>query len=512
MVNNYLLPCIALFVSTNALSQWSNNGNNIFNTNSGQVSIGTSLPNTDPTVKLSVYNSAMKTTLVVGNPSTGTGGFTSLLMGTSADTDGFSFVESIKSSGSLFGDLIFNRFGGNVGIGTTSPTDLLDVNGNVRLRGIRDGFGNFLWKENQNNNTFFGTFPSNSLTTGTDNSAFGYGALSNLSTGSGNVAVGIYAGGSSLTGFGNVAIGGTSLLSNNTGNYNTAVGGGALYFTTGSKNTAIGNGAGFLATSIENSTAIGFQAPITASNQIRMGNSSVTSIGGQVSWSTLSDGRFKNEVKEDVVGLEFIKLLRPVSYTVDKTKFEAFLGIPDSLRSNVSASARVTTAREIGFVAQEVEHVLKKMGYNFSGVEVPQNEKDHYSIRYSDFVVPLTKAIQELNDIVEKQQRTIDILKKNLEEKESKKLDVLDAVELFQNAPNPFDEETEIKMKIPNGVQNAILLIYDLTGKQLEKIVINERGEVKAKLEVGKLTAGMYLYSLFTDGQIVGVKRMILTD
>ena len=49
-----------------------------------------------------------------------------------------------------------------------------------------------------------------------------------------------------------------------------------------------------------------------------------------------------------------------------------------------------------GFEAQEVEKAAAAIGYNFSVVVKPQNEKDHYSMVYSDFIPSLVKAIQEL--------------------------------------------------------------------------------------------------------------------
>jgi hypothetical protein len=58
-----------------------------------------------------------------------------------------------------------------------------------------------------------------------------------------------------------------------------------------------------------------------------------------------------------------------------------------------------------GFVAQEVEAAAKDAGYNFSGIDKPKNENDFYGLRYADFVVPLVKAVQQ-------QQQMIEILKK----------------------------------------------------------------------------------------------------
>ncbi len=105
------------FISACAFAQWATNGSNINSTNTGQVLMGTVTPSTDLKAKLTIYNPADRTTLVVGNPSTSTGGFTSILMGTSADIGGYGFVEAIKSSGSANGNLMLNRSGSSVGIG-----------------------------------------------------------------------------------------------------------------------------------------------------------------------------------------------------------------------------------------------------------------------------------------------------------------------------------------------------------------------------------------------------------
>lgn len=49
------------------------------------------------------------------------------------------------------------------------------------------------------------------------------------------------------------------------------------------------------------------------------------------------------------------------------------------------------------------------------------------------------------------------------------------------------------------------------TGKQIEKIRINERGLGSVTIQGSGLSAGMYLYSLIADGEEVATKRMILT-
>ena len=363
-----------------------------------------------------------------------------------------------------------------------------------------------------------GTLSStNDYPPGGNNSAFGYNALHTVFLGGGNTAVGANA----LTGVGknnnnNTAVGSHSLFFGVGGNYgeggNTAIGAYSLDTeNTGASNTAIGYLAGPInETFMYNSTALGTATKTTASNQVRIGNPQVTSIGGQVSWSTLSDGRFKKNLQEDVSGLEFVNKLRPVSYTVDNTAVQRYLGIPDSVINSRFAS-KEQPIRQTGFVAQEVEKLVKKSGYVFSGVDVPKDDKDLYAIRYAEFVVPLVKAVQELSAKVEEQQKQIEqLLTENGIDKDSTVTPPSD-IFLLQNDPNPFSANTEIKMVLPETVGNANIIVYSLEGKQLKDVIVKERGDVSITISGNELNAGMYIYALIVDGKIADTKRMILT-
>ena len=92
------------------------------------------------------------------------------------------------------------------------------------------------------------------------------------------------------TGSSNTATGSAALFSNTTGTFNTASGVNALQSnTTGSGNTAIGYFADVSTGNLTNATAIGFQATVNASNKIRLGNTQVTVIEGQVGFTAVSD-------------------------------------------------------------------------------------------------------------------------------------------------------------------------------------------------------------------------------
>ncbi|MEP6793097.1 MAG: proprotein convertase P-domain-containing protein [Saprospiraceae bacterium] len=250
-------------------------------------------------------------------------------------------------------------------------------------------------------NSAFGREALYHNTTGINNLAFGRESLYFNTSGYNNSAFGILALSGNTTGFYNSAFGDDALLTNTTGSSNSAFGDGALtYNTTGTANTAVGCGAFLNGANFSNSTAVGYFASITASNQVRLGNTSVSSIGGYEPWTDLSDSRFKNNIKDNVVGIEFIKKLKPVTYQLDVAKLNVFLNIPDSLRDVNSESIKTHEIRH-GFLAQDVEKAANSLGFDFNGVDKPKNEQDPYGLRYSVFVVPLVKAVQEQQVMIE---------------------------------------------------------------------------------------------------------------
>ena len=114
-----LLICIAAFSASAAA-----NASNTF-PSSGNVGIGT----TSPSEILQVETGAAAT-ILLGGTSTGD---TSLQLTISENSGGYSSIQSIQSSNEAWGSLNLNASGGNVGIGTTSPGQLLEVNGTAKV-------------------------------------------------------------------------------------------------------------------------------------------------------------------------------------------------------------------------------------------------------------------------------------------------------------------------------------------------------------------------------------------
>lgn len=272
-------------------------------------------------------------------------------------------------------------------------------------------------------NDAWGYLALRSNTTGCGNTAFGWNILSSNTTGDYNVATGGNALQQNTTGNYNIAYGPQALIYNKTGNYNIASGSNALYYNvSGNSNVAIGDNSGPFDSDFSNTIALGFIASPTASNSARIGNTSITSIGGQVNWTAFSDTRFKTGIKEEVKGLDFIRRLRPVTYQYNIEKLDDFLGTTarrsergDTLSQfEIESREKASSIRYTGFIAQEVEQAARELGFDFSGVDAPDNEKDLYGLRYAEFTVPLVKAVQEQQTIIEAQQEQLKALQEQL--------------------------------------------------------------------------------------------------
>jgi len=283
-------------------------------------------------------------------------------------------------------------------------------------------------------------------TIGFYNTANGNISLYNNIDGNGNTANGYAALYLNTSGYYNTANGYSSLLFNNTGYYNTATGTNSLYSnTTGHHNVAFGNSALYSVNDGNYNTAIGAYADVSASylgdataigaNAIANGYDKVVIggpypgtivVGGYANWSNFSDGRFKENVQEDVPGLSFISKLRPVTYQINNQKLVDHITelMPDSIATHYKKTdakyADMHQKKYTGFIAQDVEQAAKELGYEFDGVNAPRNETDHYSISYSSFVIPLVKAVQEQQSIIEALKRQISLLEIRLAALEKK--------------------------------------------------------------------------------------------
>jgi trimeric autotransporter adhesin len=455
---------------------------------------------------------------------------------------------------------------GKVGVGVTSPAYKLDVGGDINISTghvLRVNGKPVFTDDASLDNLLIGDF-TNTTTTGTNNTAVGIGSLSHNTTGYNNTAVGASALGDN-TGFENTAIGIGALSVNTSGYYNVASGGAALYFnnigyyntasgevalynntsgigntaaggfslgsnTTGSNNTGIGLYADVSSGNLSNATSLGSGAVATASNQVMLGNTSVTSVMAAGSFVIYSDGRFKKNIKEDVPGLEFIKALRPITYNYDihglNNHIRGSLKLDPKSQTTIADESAIEAKEKItytGFIAQEVDDEAKKIGYDFSGVHHPANDNDVYGLSYADFVVPLVKAVQELSKQNDDLKKEVEEMKTTISTQQSSTSDGILKLStsnpdksgqpetlLGQNIPNPFGNSTLIPFRIPKNCHDASIMIANTSTSEVLSVIPISCNEDHVSIDAGILASGTYSYSLYVDGKVNDTKQMVL--
>lgn len=159
--------------------------------------------------------------------------------------------------------------------------------------------------------------------------------------------------------------------------------------------------------------------------------------------------------------------------------------------------------KHYGLIAQELQKIYPDL--------VDEGQDGYLGINYTEIIPLLIRSIQELNAKVEQYENG----NAPVQKAQARNTDVtnIDAVvtTLYQNTPNPFTESTLIRCNVANDVVKADLYIYNMNGEQITEYAVTERGKTSITIDGGILNAGMYLYALIADGQVIDTKRMILT-
>ena len=228
-------------------------------------------------------------------------------------------------------------------------------------------------------NILIGDDAGDAVTSGQRNILIGSPAGGVLTDGQQNIVLGVFAFNSATRDTGTIAIGSGCLQNQNAGfvsGFNTCVGHFAgNTITTGQNNSIIGNGA-------DSSSA-------TVSNEITLGNSSITSLRCAVtSITSLSDERDKSEIKDLGYGLAFIDALQPREFVWDNR--------PEIDNEGEEFYSANKGKKDFGFIAQEVQELD-----NDTLRLVYDENPDKLELSYGKLVPILVQAIKELKAEVE---------------------------------------------------------------------------------------------------------------
>lgn len=168
-----------------------------------------------------------------------------------------------------------------------------------------------------------------------------------------------------------------------------------------------------------------------------------------------------------------------------------------------------------GLLAQEVEKVFPEVVRT-----LPDGTK---GILYTDLIPVLIEGMKELQDSLTMKiaslQSQLDAISNPQPQLPGEGKQYSNGqlgqgqAELYQNTPNPFNQETQISYRLSANATTASICIYNLSGQQLEKHPLSvgtQNGTIT--VSASEYLPGMYIYALVINNQVIDSKRMTLTD
>jgi len=237
-----------------------------------------------------------------------------------------------------------------------------------------------------------------------------------------------------------------------------------------------------------------------------------------------SDIRFKKDIvdldkRSEVLGN--LMRLTPVSYHFKQIYSEPQDDTTTERYGYFDEESQLFKKSHFGLIAQDLQKIYPDLVYD--------GGNGYLAINYTEFIPLLIQSVKEQQQMIHAQSERISELEKLIanmsgtpnmrsgaeSNTSSNTLTSLNSANatiaaLYQNAPNPFTEQTEIKFSLPESTVSAIIYLFDMNGAMIKQIPVSAR-QSSVGINGSELAAGMYLYSLIVDGKEVDTKRMILT-
>lgn len=247
-----------------------------------------------------------------------------------------------------------------------------------------------------------------------------------------------------------------------------------------------------------------------------------------------SDQQFKTHIDTIANATNIIQQLSPKTFFFDTVS---------------TPQIKFGSERQYGFIAQEVELILPELvsehtfpaQYDSLGNQT-STAINYKGLNYNAFIAILMKGMQDQQATLDDKDSIISNLNDRLttlenclsgilpllcqlsnasvqENDETTQKQLINELKVIlednqnivleQNAPNPFAEQTVINYFIPEAVQQAQIVFYNLSGKMIQTVNLTEKGNGKLTVYGNDLSSGTYTYSLIADGKLIATKKMV---
>ena len=232
---------------------------------------------------------------------------------------------------------------------------------------------------------------------------------------------------------------------------------------------------------------------------------------GSSGWTAISDKRLKNNIKPYQGGLKEIMKINPVHFTYN------------------GQGGTTAGKEFIGLIAQEFQKISPNSINEYVYQDLEKTVKEEYlGVDDSVIKYMLVNAIKEQYAMIVEKEERIDKLESEISDikdllnsltlEEGTRiingtnvtLTSYDLAVLDQNIPNPFHGVTRINYVIPETAENSQIEIYSLSGKLMKTVKLDHIGEGFVQVNAMNIPSGTYTYNLIVDGKMISTKKMTL--
>jgi hypothetical protein len=224
--------------------------------------------------------------------------------------------------------------------------------------------------------------------------------------------------------------------------------------------------------------------------------------------------KLKQNIAEIHSAMALVSRLQPKEYEYKQEGAYKLMNLPQG--------------RRYGLIAEEVEEVLpglvkattfeKRMTETADALGQQQamaaEDINFKAVNYTELIPIIIKGMQELSE----KDKEIDALKEEVAELRQMVLELkggrgtilTSAGSLGQNTPNPVNGTTIIRYHTPEASNSARVVLTNTKGQIVKAINISNRGSGQINLNTQALAAGTYNYTLYVDGQPIETKRLVV--
>lgn len=224
-----------------------------------------------------------------------------------------------------------------------------------------------------------------------------------------------------------------------------------------------------------------------------------------------SDLKLKEDIRPYTDALQQINKLQVKNYTYKK-EFD-FMNLPDG--------------NQIGLVAQDLEKIFPNLvterihpkKFDPETFETTGEVVRYKAVNYLGLVPVLVEAVKEQQTQIAALTEEITTIKNQLAALLSQNQNDIytqeirlnsNVAKLFQNKPNPSNENTVIEYFLPENSGKALINIYTQDNKLITSCSLNHKGNGQVSINHNKFDAGIYNYELVIDGNTIDRKQMVL--